>query len=305
MSNAPPSKRQRTEDAPITRADVWYKDGSVILQAEQTQFRVHWGVLSQHSSFFREMEDLPQPAEQENVDGCPVIELSDDSVVDVEHLLKTLYNPLFSSEKAVPFPVLAGLIRLGRKYDFEALFKAALEWLTFENPNNLEEYHDLGGDQTNVHSFTRILAYPGLEFDIITLARECNLLSILPCAYFRATMSQTALFDGIPRGDGTIATLLPIDQRRCVLGRERLVKAQFQTTNSFGWWLQPGSQETECTDIEACTTARNRLIGRSRVLCEACRRRCKQANIAGCIKMWEELPGFFDLPPWVDLQNES
>jgi hypothetical protein len=90
---SPPAKRQRTEDAPITRSDIWFTDGSVVLQAQNTQFRVHWGVLTQNSSFFRDMQALPQGnVEQPTVEGCPLVELHDD-VEDVKHLLTTLYNP--------------------------------------------------------------------------------------------------------------------------------------------------------------------------------------------------------------------
>jgi capsid portal protein len=91
-SESPPAKRQRTdEDEPITRSDIWYEDGSVVLQARNTQFRVHWGVLAQHSSFFRDMQKLPQPPDQPNADGCPIVELQDE-VADVEHLLRALYS---------------------------------------------------------------------------------------------------------------------------------------------------------------------------------------------------------------------
>jgi hypothetical protein len=38
------------------------------------------------------MQGLPQPVDQDSVDGCPVVEISDDPV-DVEYLLKALYNP--------------------------------------------------------------------------------------------------------------------------------------------------------------------------------------------------------------------
>jgi hypothetical protein len=83
-----------TENTTIIRSEIWYHDGSVVLQAQNTQFRVHWGVLSQHSVFFRDMHRLPQPdpSEQLSVDGRPVIELQD-TVKDVECLLSALYNP--------------------------------------------------------------------------------------------------------------------------------------------------------------------------------------------------------------------
>ncbi|KAJ6581602.1 hypothetical protein B0H19DRAFT_866939, partial [Mycena capillaripes] len=68
--------------------DIWYVDGSVVIQSEDTQFRVHWGVLSQNSPFFRDMQRLTQHSDgdQPTVDGCPVVELHD-AVEDVNHLL--------------------------------------------------------------------------------------------------------------------------------------------------------------------------------------------------------------------------
>ncbi|KAJ7039025.1 hypothetical protein C8F04DRAFT_1086858 [Mycena alexandri] len=60
----PPTKRQRTEDAPVNRSEIWHNDGSVVLQAENTQFRVHQSVLAMHSQFFRGIQGLPQPLDQ-------------------------------------------------------------------------------------------------------------------------------------------------------------------------------------------------------------------------------------------------
>jgi hypothetical protein len=89
--SSPAAKRQRTEDAP-TRSEIWHSDGSIVLQADNTQFRVHWGLLALHSSFFRNMQGLPQPPNQPSIDGCPIVALHD-AVVDVEYLLKALYTP--------------------------------------------------------------------------------------------------------------------------------------------------------------------------------------------------------------------
>ncbi|KAJ7772123.1 hypothetical protein DFH07DRAFT_697061, partial [Mycena maculata] len=321
----PPAKRQRT-DASITRSDVWYKDGSVVLQADATQFRVHWGVLAQHSSFFRDMEGLPQPPGQDNVDGCLVVELAGDSAVDVQQVLKTLYNPsiLFNNEKAIPFPIIASIVRLGRKYDFEDLLRAAVERLTFENPSSLEHYDALRVKDKVVPP--RILDYSGLCFDVITLARENHLSSILPCAYYRVITSydRATLFDGIPRRDGTSATLLPIDQRRCVLGRERLLKAQFEVGNTAGWFqLQEiASLDVACTNVANCnklraTNLRKHLLAQELIalrivetkgwtgLCAACKEDAALSMNRGRRKVWEELPGFFDLPSWAELKNDE
>ncbi|KAJ7686514.1 hypothetical protein B0H17DRAFT_1071804 [Mycena rosella] len=59
LMSSPPAERQRTGKASITRSQIWHSDGSIILQADDTQFRVHWSVLAMHSSFFRDMQGLP------------------------------------------------------------------------------------------------------------------------------------------------------------------------------------------------------------------------------------------------------
>jgi hypothetical protein len=89
---SPPMKRQHIENTLITCSKIWYKDGSVVLQAESTQFHVHWGVLSEHSDFFADLEGLPQPNDRPIIDGCHIIELQD-PVVDIKYLLKALYDP--------------------------------------------------------------------------------------------------------------------------------------------------------------------------------------------------------------------
>ncbi|KAJ7094266.1 hypothetical protein C8R44DRAFT_718388 [Mycena epipterygia] len=309
------------------RSEIWLPDGNVVLQAHDTQFRVHWSVLSLHSSFFRGMQGLPQPPEQPSVEGCPVVELSD-SVEDVNNLLKALYNPsvfvLLSagSDQALPLPVIASHVRLGRKYDFKDILRTIVERLTYENPTTLEEYDALRASRPS-YSPTRIVySSDGYYFDIISLARENNLLSVLPCAYFRAliTSSPALIFDGIPRSDGTIATLFPIDQRACILGRIKISHAQWDAGNTLGWMKD---DVAGCTDPTVCMCQKSSFIHKYVVkgslaafpplhlsfidslgLCAVCKLDAITKTIAGRKKMWELLPTFFDLPPWGELKDD-
>jgi hypothetical protein len=147
------------------------------------------------------MQGLPQPPDQPSIDGCPIVELQD-TAVDVEHLLRALYHPFvrptsvataltsvwihrkFQFQPALPFAVVSALIRLGRKYDFRDILESAVERVTFENPKTLEEYDGLILHKK--YTSTRIVPYRGILFDMITLARENNIVSALPCAYYRA-----------------------------------------------------------------------------------------------------------------------
>jgi hypothetical protein len=101
MSDNPPLKRQRrddvqedTETQPLQRSRFWFDDGNVILQAENTQFRVHRSLLSLHSNVFKDMFSMPQPMDTAttlNVEGCPIITLSD-KASDLEHVLSIFYE---------------------------------------------------------------------------------------------------------------------------------------------------------------------------------------------------------------------
>ncbi|KAF8216742.1 hypothetical protein K438DRAFT_2081667 [Mycena galopus ATCC 62051] len=310
--SVPRTKRQRTQDAPKTRSETWISDGNVVLQAGNTQFRVHWGVLARNSSVFYDMQGLPQPPEQPIVDGCPVVELPD-SATDVEYLLKTLYVPTFLSRKELPLSAVGALIRLGRKYNFKDLFDLAVARFMSECPTTLGEY-----DAPPATS-TTITYYPGVEFDVVALASENRLMLALPSAYYFcvAAMSLDDLFDSISKADGTVASLPPADLRRCVVGRQRLLLKQFQSGYTFGWTRR----ESNFEESSRCRKSRNTLV--HEVLdcalvgaltpqshlsdldfCATCTRDIEKCTTAGRKKIWEELPQFFDLPPWDELRND-
>lgn len=100
-NDQPASKRKCIDDShaangptePVTpmRSSIWYPDGNIILQAEGFQFKVHKSILAQSSSVFDGMFSIPQPpmADDELVEGCPVILLSDSSE-DVEYVLQAI-----------------------------------------------------------------------------------------------------------------------------------------------------------------------------------------------------------------------
>ncbi|KAJ6589882.1 hypothetical protein DFH09DRAFT_1140349 [Mycena vulgaris] len=319
---APPAKRQRTEDAPVTRS-IWHEDGSVVLQADNTQFRVHWSVLAMHSSFFRDMQKLPQPPDQPSVDGCPVVELPD-AVVDVEELLKALYNPALFNEITLPFQTIASLVRLGRKYDFKDLLRMAVQRLHTECPSSLAKYDAMFAEGSELQD--AIENYPGLYFEIINLARENSIFSILPCAYYCAIVLYpiTSIFDGLPREDGTRVTLSPTDHRACIIGREKLMLTQWEPDKTLGW-CAGNSDINGCHDPSMCGTKKSTVF-RSLVLksansalshssnlkklsaamrmCPPCTEQVNQTMVEGRKKTWEALPSFFDLPPWSELKDD-
>ena len=77
------------------RGDPWLDDGSIVLQAQAVQFRVHRSVLARNADIFADMFQMPQPDKpmegQVFVDGCLVLELDDDPT-ELGHFLRALYD---------------------------------------------------------------------------------------------------------------------------------------------------------------------------------------------------------------------
>ncbi|KAJ6456124.1 hypothetical protein C8R45DRAFT_914207 [Mycena sanguinolenta] len=315
------------DPASMIQSEVWYRDGNVVLQAKNTQFRVHWSVLAQHSSVFRGMDGLPQPPDQPSIDGCQIVELADDPQ-DVEYLLKALYVPAFHCEKTLPLPVTGALIRLGRKYDFKYLLDSAVARVTAHLPSTLEKWDALRNGETsgsidwedNMRSAT---------LDLITLASESNIFSALPSAYYVAidAWNPGDLFDGIQRADSTRAVLSNLDLRRCIVGQQRLLHKQLQPGYTLGWarnW-----EFVNCADPARCSASQKIILSfflddvRPHVaglmlptalllqrdfalpkFCDSCNQGISESMVGGRKRMWDELPGIFDLPPWSELKNE-
>ena len=73
-------------------------DADIVIQScDSVNFRVHKLVLSLSSAFFGDMFSLPQPFNQEVVDGLPVVRLSEDADV-----LKCLIPMLYPIPSVIP-----------------------------------------------------------------------------------------------------------------------------------------------------------------------------------------------------------
>ncbi|EGO20518.1 hypothetical protein SERLADRAFT_476777 [Serpula lacrymans var. lacrymans S7.9] len=194
--------------------DLWFCDGSVVLRAENTIFRVHKSQLSRHSAFFHDLFSLPQPhheksneqsraiidrnssssrssavleVDSENeIEGCPVIYLHD-SAEDVENLLTALYDgPDFGNNDHTDFRTVSGILRLSTKYLVDTLRTKSLSHLSTAWPSTLKMW-DAREDVARAHELTTGLGvahlYPS-PIAVINLAREVNEPSLLPSAFY-------------------------------------------------------------------------------------------------------------------------
>jgi hypothetical protein len=138
---------------------LWFVDGSVIIQAETTLFRVHMSQLSRHSAFFKDLFSLPQPPhlqasnpapsqsasqfptpEQLYIDKCPVLEVQD-TAEDFANLLSALYDgPTFGNNDRDDYRIVSGILRLATKYLIDKLRNRALSHLMVAWPTALKAW---------------------------------------------------------------------------------------------------------------------------------------------------------------------
>nr|GAT56159.1 predicted protein [Mycena chlorophos] len=256
-SDSPPSKRRRTdsEDEPIPpaapaikRSEIWHEDGSVVLQAQDTQFRVHWGLLTMHSSVFKDMYGLPQPdVAGPTVEGCLVVPVFDDPM-DLLHFFRVLYNPTMLVKESLPFAIVAALVRIGQKYDFKELLQEAVRRITDDYPSTLAGFDALPKTR-------RIGSFGAKHFDVLRLAREHNILSVLPLTYYLASCGRSPArwFGGVHRPDGTTSSLSPDDLEKCVKGASTLFRTQLKPGYTLGWLC---AIPNTCTDLRGCAQHR-------------------------------------------------
>jgi hypothetical protein len=82
---------EKMELEPKRCEELWFDDGTLVIQAASSLFRVYKGILSSRSSVFRDMMSFPLSKDQEFVEGCPMLHLHD-SAADTKYFLLALHH---------------------------------------------------------------------------------------------------------------------------------------------------------------------------------------------------------------------
>ncbi|KAG1732482.1 hypothetical protein EDB19DRAFT_1929180 [Suillus lakei] len=229
---------------PSKHADLWFCDGSIVLRAEDTLFRVHKSQLARHSAFFRDLFSLPQPNTTNEIEGCPVLRLYDPAE-DVENLLTALYDgPNFGKNDPVDFRMVSGILRLATKYLVDSLRTKALVHLNRAWPNSLKGWdarEDLSraDEMQSGPGMSNIYPSPA---DVVILAREVNAPSLLPSAFYDLSRYHyTQIFEQDDESGPSIAhlPLSTADLQRLALGKEASQHAITTLIRSMGSHSHP------------------------------------------------------------------
>nr|GAT55194.1 predicted protein [Mycena chlorophos] len=224
-------------------SEYWFDDGNIVLQAEQTQFRVTKSMLAMHSTVFRDMLTIPLPPDEPVVDGCPIVFLPDDKPEDWKHLLDAMYPKSWAQSQNPTLDVIHSILRLSRKYDVPAFRQECIRRLKLEFPSTFEGLEAVWG------AWKHIEMDPGrgdinTVFQLINLSREFGLPSLLPLAcYIVAASSSKEAMQRV--SDGTSVPPLSVaDQLICWKGHVELIKRG--AMSKMAWLEAIGAEDSDC-----------------------------------------------------------
>ncbi|KAF7979802.1 hypothetical protein HWV62_40858 [Athelia sp. TMB] len=317
-NNTLPPAMRRQSDISYGQHDTigmpWFEDGTIIIHAQSTRFKVYRGMLADKSAVFADMLSRPTPSSAETDDlftECPIIRLSD-SAEDWEHMLDAVFNRRYTfTADGTPLPctIVCSLLRLAHKYQFAEILEEIMERLSHSFPSTLEDWD--AADRTWL-----IATNPASRADecaLLAIARDLGLHPILPAL----------LYQCVATGDCPIEPLLQSERlghanaHACILGYRRIVALQARTTLV---WATNDAIYIGCSAWPSCFSARQKIPrpalcgGMPLVhlletwndqwagdMCRACKEIAKVAHESGRREGWRQLPHLFGLPPWEEL----
>ncbi|KAF7329324.1 BTB domain-containing protein [Mycena kentingensis (nom. inval.)] len=326
-------------DTPQRVPGLWFSDGNIVIQAGKSQYRVFHGILAARSEIFRDMLAIPQPERDvaELVDGCPLVQLPDDES-DATAFLNAIYNPgsFPSFPNAVDINAVLGCLLLARKYEVDDIRRRALSHLSSGHPTTLSGTQRLAASDASLFekcSYTRTASEPPPEMTLIRIISVARIVSadwILPYAFYRFA-SQSESITGamvLLATSGSKSSPSSVETEVSCRGIDTMTHAIVSGVLNAFW---DPIQVPNCADRFRCLEGRNRLasfaqhkmkksvkvtdlaffpsslldgpaVTASGVVCRQCADALKAARGVALAKFWTDLPGFFGLAEWAELE---
>ncbi|TCD62078.1 hypothetical protein EIP91_007500 [Steccherinum ochraceum] len=319
MSRPKPNETSSGFESPRTdeplfqpSSEVWYKDGNTILIAGDEGFRVYAGMLSEQSSVFADMLEIPLPAPQATHEGCPLVWISD-SAVEMRYLLKSMLDPryILKINQTLDLPALCSILRLSTKYNVVHIRRRAIEALQHYFPTTLSAYYNARE--------RRRLSSGGVStyFLLANTCREANANVLLPSILYSCSAQQLdTILDGVPDSHQGRVELSHKNKSAVIQSRHQL--AHLARTGTLRWlYSGEGCSDKRCVAIRRRVGARL-LEGRSidgfvnplstfndalvelidGDCCEACQNAVERCVDNGREEVWKKVPSVFGLGSW-------
>jgi hypothetical protein len=221
----------------------------------------------------------------------------------------------FTVKQKLPLGIVAACLRLGTKYEIAHLKAEALRRLYNDFPPTFNQV-----DQLYFGKNQLIEQYNGIAVDVVRLAHENNISSILPAAlYGLCRYSFDVIIHGGRRPDGTFSILSIEDQKTCILAKGKLIR--LQAVETFGWLNLPDDGQYpgcvgDCAGLKrsifrhfwlptpSCSALQPFKQSWAKSMCATCAADSSRKHNAGREKIWNQLPSIFGMRPWVELLDD-
>ncbi|OCH85369.1 hypothetical protein OBBRIDRAFT_839002 [Obba rivulosa] len=256
-------KRQRSDEGVIAETvpsrelkrdeDFWFEDGNVILENHGVGYRVHKGILSKTSTVLCDLFLVPQPRDEEQLDGCPVVHMHEQPS-DVRHLMGIIYNGRRQVDRAlffepgahapVDFSTVAAIVRMAHKFEIQELLKHALTRLkSWYTDDFMIWERNCGSNGTAM--MRRPLSTEAIV--AVLLARLTNTKTMLPLAlYLCSQLPASSLLQDVHLPDGSVAQLSLDDVARCIEGKAKLIEKKITAFHSLLYQSRNANCKLKC-----------------------------------------------------------
>ena len=126
-----------TPEPPSAPFSLDVPDANVILRSsDQVDFRVHKSLLAMSSPFFKDLLSLPQPPDNELIDGLPVVQVPENA-----NLLNSLVLLLYPTSPVTPhsYKEVFALLAVCQKYDMVLMQSYIREEVAYGSFPELDE----------------------------------------------------------------------------------------------------------------------------------------------------------------------
>ncbi|KAH7921351.1 hypothetical protein BV22DRAFT_1019553, partial [Leucogyrophana mollusca] len=334
---------------------LYFFDGNIALLAPKENganviFRVHKSILARHSLVFANMFVIHPSQDGETHDGIPVVRMPEDTE-QTESLLNALYYPENTSSESktslthhAPLPPdeIRRVLYMATKYKIYHLRRDIIHRLQINWPQSLAQWDLLEAEFSSMDSLSKQdgnealrVMYTHLDdcypepVSAIRIARECDVPSILPAAFYHLSRLSATVDDwNHARGQHHIEgykppnpgrrtarwDALPASDLLCLIkGRESLIRAELDLVFSDDCGCY--GRNAECVGIKKSGLLEEIYAERSRTvdvlamlrhyvdrtdygdqICSACCAFMKGRLCRARQTLWTQLPDLFQLP---------